>query len=215
MIQIRKRKRRVSKIMKQKLEMNEGHAYTLRPAIVVPYSLYRSRHILGTWLSSIRSLFSMYSAICPVVTRYTYTASLQASKKTWKMLVAVPCMFLRHARLMPRLSGYRVSSMSARARPIHVYFRRISTKTNKRSSTGAPQFMLVWFGPHQRASSRTWLQQRTPPSSPSVSCTTKCKPRNQSTSTTTMSCACIPHSRLPNLYTKKRPRLALALFVGG
>ena len=58
------------------------------------------------------------------------------------MLVAVPCMFLRHARLMPRLSGYRVSSMSARVRPIHVYFRRIPCKQRNQQTKGAAPGLL-------------------------------------------------------------------------
>lgn len=96
---------------------------TLRPAIVVPYSLYRSRHILGTWLSSIRSLLSMYSAIIywPVARCINSLHRMQklGLEDDRRLL---PCMFLRHARLMPRLSGYRVSSMSARARPDAFFF---------------------------------------------------------------------------------------------
>jgi hypothetical protein len=34
-------------------EINRVLWHTFRPAIVVPYSLYKSRHILGTRLSSI------------------------------------------------------------------------------------------------------------------------------------------------------------------
>jgi hypothetical protein len=167
---------------------------------VVPYSLYRSRHSLGTWLSSIRSFFSMYSAVywpqsSVVLTRYTACKKLSLEEDR-RLL---PCMFLRHARLMPRLSGYRVSSMSARARPDAFFFlseeewqaQQANKQKEQESSSpcmmvGGVGYLLFWFAPHRTASSRTWLQQRTPPSSilrrPSVSSALQ---RNASTLTAT------------------------------
>lgn len=161
-------------------------------------------------------------------------------------------MFLRHARLMPRLSGYRVSSMSARARPDAFFFflseeewQAQQANKQKEQESSSPCMMvavvgyLFWFGPHRTASSRTWLQQRTPPSSilrrPSVSSALQ---RNASTLLPLRKhshsqarcpvaaevdgfCACVPDSRPPCVFihgNNARPRapgLCLALFVGG
>jgi len=62
-----KRSNDFSEVMKQKFEPEKLQMYqysvvtrhAFRPAIVVPYSLYKSRHILGTWLSSICNLWSI------------------------------------------------------------------------------------------------------------------------------------------------------------
>ena len=58
--------KRKTKELKSKKAGNLGQdklAFTFKPAIVVPYSLYNSKHILGTSLSSIFRYCNMNSTI--------------------------------------------------------------------------------------------------------------------------------------------------------
>lgn len=71
--------------------------------MVVPYSLYSSKHMLGTALSSIWRLCSMNSAI-EIAHENMFKFDIQLNK-LWSNYEAVPSMFFWHAKLKPVLIG--------------------------------------------------------------------------------------------------------------